>query len=61
MVRQVRPGNLGRLEAEGWAKGRSSEEVQKRPSQELPLGHEDYFERKAIGTLWDHEKLLPLP
>lgn len=38
MVRQVRPGNLGRLEAEGWAKGRSSEEVQSRLPKRCHLG-----------------------
>lgn len=59
MVRQVRLGNLVRLEAQGWAKG--SEGIQNRPPPDVPLGHEDYSKLKAIETLQTHEKLLPLP
>ena len=32
-----------------------------RPPQNVPLLHEDYFELKAISTLWVLEKRLPLP
>lgn len=37
------------------------EGVQNRPPVDVPLGHVNYFELRAIETLKAHEKLLPPP
>lgn len=37
----------------GYAQG-----VQNRPPQDVPLGHGNYFEQKAIESLWAHQKPL---
>lgn len=38
-----------------------SEGVQKEPPQNVPPGHVDYFELKAVQNLQAQEKLMSLP
>ena len=56
-IYQKNPNNLGAV----MLPALESEGVQKEPPQNVPPGHVDYFELKAVQNLQAQDKLMSLP